>query len=225
MERHFVMSSTIVRRPWTSDLDEILRDRCSTASYEELAKLVGRTRGSVKSRLKLLGLVNTFDKKAALLERRGYSRSNLEAVVGECKCVMDVAKKLNKTVCGPTYKIILRALRHYEIDTSHFDPWTRNRQRTHKARPIEVYLVYGSTIGTSNLKERLYKEGLKQRRCEKCGQGEDWNGERMSLILDHINGDPKDNSRENLRIVCPNCNATLPTHCRGKKALMAGPSS
>ncbi len=35
----------------------------------------------------------------------------------------------------------------------------------------------------------------------------------MSLILDHVNGISNDNRIENLRIVCPNCNATLDTHC------------
>jgi hypothetical protein len=41
----------------------------------------------------------------------------------------------------------------------------------------------------------------------------------MALILDHINGVHSDNRLENLRIVCPNCAATLDTHCGRKNRL------
>ncbi len=37
----------------------------------------------------------------------------------------------------------------------------------------------------------------------------------MGLILDHVNGVSDDHRLENLRIVCPNCAATLDTHCGG----------
>jgi hypothetical protein len=46
-----------------------------------------------------------------------------------------------------------------------------------------------------------------------CGQGELWKGRRLALILDHVNGVSDDHRLENLRILCPNCAATLDTHC------------
>ncbi len=52
-----------------------------------------------------------------------------------------------------------------------------------------------------------------------CGQDENWNGGTMSMILDHINGVRDDHRIENLRIVCPNCAATLPTHCGRKNRI------
>lgn len=33
------------------------------------------------------------------------------------------------------------------------------------------------------------------------------------MILDHINGVSNDHRKENLRMVCPNCNSQLETHC------------
>ena len=54
-----------------------------------------------------------------------------------------------------------------------------------------------------------------------CGNDGNWNGSKISLILDHINGVNNDNRLDNLRFVCPNCNATLDTHCKGSKGLIS----
>jgi hypothetical protein len=110
----------------------------------------------------------------------------------------------------------------WEIPTSHFDPArARNRAlRPLEAKPLDEVLVPGSTYSRHKLKLRLYEAGLKQRRCEMCGQGETWRGERLALILDHANGVPDDNRFDNLRILCPNCNATLPTHCGRKNQVL-----
>lgn len=34
----------------------------------------------------------------------------------------------------------------------------------------------------------------------------------MSFVLDHINGNAANNTRENLRLICHNCDSQLPTY-------------
>ncbi len=47
-------------------------------------------------------------------------------------------------------------------------------------------------------------------KCVRCGINE-WLGQPISLELDHKNGDRKDNSRNNLEILCPNCHSQTDT--------------
>jgi hypothetical protein len=49
-------------------------------------------------------------------------------------------------------------------------------------------------------------------RCALCGQTRTWNGLGLVLVLDHIDGDSSNNRRENLRLVCPNCDSQLETY-------------
>ena len=140
-----------------------------------------------------------------------YNKKTFTNIVLNSNNLTDVAKNLNlKPFCG-NRNTIKKYINLYDIDISHFKINNSNR-RIRKKRDLIEILVVDSIFNTTNLKHRLYDEGLKERICEKCGQDEIWNNEKISLILDHINGINTDNRLENLRIVCPNCNATLPTH-------------
>jgi 5-methylcytosine-specific restriction endonuclease McrA len=50
-------------------------------------------------------------------------------------------------------------------------------------------------------------------KCMICGlDANDWNGSPITLIVDHINGKSDNNSLDNVRIICPNCDCQLPTY-------------
>lgn len=142
----------------------------------------------------------------------------LQEIIKNSKTQTECLNKLGLRAAGGNYKTLKKYIQEYDINTDHFNPDEVRLQKlmelgVNRTISIEDILVSGSTYNRSRLKERLYELGLKEKKCELCGQGEEWMGKKMSLIIDHINGIWNDNRIENLRIVCPNCNATLPTHC------------
>lgn len=134
------------------------------------------------------------------------------------KSYSEVLRRLGMRPAGGNHRVLRRYVDEvWKIPTDHFDPAAAATAGLNRSpQPIEEILVPHSSYSRGKLKQRLFAEGFKERRCEICGQGENWRGNQMSLILDHVNGEPDDNRIENLRIVCPNCAATLDTHC-GRK--------
>ena len=149
-----------------------------------------------------------------------YTEAEARAAVAASFSYSEALRRLGLRAVGGNHKLFRRWVDEiWKIPTDHFDPHARSRAVLERnKRPIEEYLVEHSTIKRDKLKRRLFKEGIKKPECEMCGQGEIWRGEVMAMILDHINGVPDDNRLENLRIVCPNCAATLETHCGRKNA-------
>lgn len=143
-----------------------------------------------------------------------YTEEEAREAIARSKSWTEALRRLGYCPTGGNPKTLKKYVALWGISTDHFDPYAGVMDRVRPPKiPLDKVLVEGSSYSRSNLKRRLYEEGLKQPRCEMCGQGEQWRDRYMSMILDHKNGVRNDHRLDNLRIVCPNCAATLDTHC------------
>jgi hypothetical protein len=149
-----------------------------------------------------------------------YTKTYLEELVKNSSCMWEVVEKSGMSKQEGNYRYLKSYINKYQISLEHFK--NHKKSKTHK-KTLSEWLVKGEhlTLSGNKLKDKLYKNNLKECKCELCGQDENWRGDKISLILDHIDGDRQNNELTNLRIVCPNCNATLPTHCgKNRKKLI-----
>jgi hypothetical protein len=153
-----------------------------------------------------------------------YTDDDVRRAVAESPSLTAALRCLGLRPAGGNHRTLRKLIAKLGIPTDHVHPiWNLRGVPAGTSIPLEQILVEESNYSRSSLKRRLCDEGLKARVCELCGQDETWRGRSMSLILDHINGVSTDNRLANLRIVCPNCAATLDTHCGRKNKLVVTP--
>lgn len=111
----------------------------------------------------------------------------------------------------------------FKIDTSHFTgkghlkgSHSSNRMTS---KEILVLKAPGSNKEKSTrLKRALLEEGVEYVCADdRCGIGDEWNGKKIVLQVDHVDGNNLDNRIGNLRFLCPNCHSQTPTFGRISK--------
>lgn len=91
--------------------------------------------------------------------------------------------------------------------------WTaalRNGKLRAFVRREELSAYLSRKLDRGQLRRRLLQEGVLTECCYECGITH-WLGHRLSLHLDHINGENNDSRPENLRLLCPNCHSQTET--------------
>lgn len=79
-----------------------------------------------------------------------------------------------------------------------------------KSEIIELGYISGGDAQHRRVGKRLLSE-LYGEKCSICSLRE-WLGKPILLLVDHVNGKHTDGDLKNLRLVCSNCDATLPTY-------------
>ena len=145
---------------------------------------------------------------------KGYTKEQVKKFVEESESISDVLVKIGYAKSGAAFRQFLKFSKDNNIDVSKLllPKKSKGGGGIRTAKSIEEVAVENSTFDRASLKAKILKLGLKKYECEECGQPPMWRGKEIHLILDHINGINNDHRLENLRFLCPMCNATLDTH-------------
>lgn len=166
------------------------------------------------------------------MNRKTWTEEQLIEAVKKSTSVSGAMTELGLKTGGGAHRNIKQHIARLGLDTKHFTGQAWNKGMTGisaNIRPVEDYLTFHGEveIASHNLKMRLLKEGMLERKCYSCGLI-DWMGKPIPIQLEHIDGDHYNNLIENLIILCPNCHAQTDTYCgknKGRVAQSAGGGS
>ena len=146
------------------------------------------------------------------------SDEEFKLIVQEANSYSDCLRALGLgTSGGSSTDTLKRRIAELDCDTTHFGSKPQNRSGHNARYTLDEILIENSTyVNIARLKLRLVNEGRMEYKCANCGLTE-WQGQTLSLHLDHINGINNDHRIENLRFLCPNCHSLTETYAGKNK--------
>jgi predicted RNA-binding Zn-ribbon protein involved in translation (DUF1610 family) len=152
--------------------------------------------------------------------RAAIPEDELRNLVQNSTSYADVLRGLGLEVNDTNHRRVRRAASRLHLDTSHFKRrcWARPERPAPPTTAPRVLIVLPDQAGRTNRTQlhRALTEVGEPYECAECGNNGEWRGRPLTLQIDHINGDWRDNRRENLRYLCPNCHSLTETWCRQK---------
>lgn len=138
------------------------------------------------------------------------SDSDFLEAVSKSACYSDVLRFFGLSTTSSSYIRYVKN-RMLKMNCS-FGVVMTHRGGSKSTRSLSEILVTDSDYdNTKYLKKRLVDNGILEYKCYVCGNDGCWNGKKLVLVLDHINGVKTDNRIENLRLLCPNCDSQTDT--------------
>ncbi len=155
-------------------------------SYEEIGRSYGCSGSNIKKVAKKLGI--SLPKRREINPKETFNKNANSYVCKNCGNTMFVNQPFCCIQCSNEYK-----------HKQHYEDFLKNPEKYNRAN-----------YQPKSFKKDILKE--QDNKCAICGCSPEHNGKPLVFILDHIDGHASNNRRDNLRLICPNCDSQLDTY-------------
>lgn len=142
------------------------------------------------------------------MANRKWTDDQLENAVKKSVTITSVLRALGLAVSGGGAHIIKKHIGRLNLDISHWQKVSKINASISLSN--DSIFIINSPISNASIRRKIIKNNLIHYSCNECNIIK-WRGKKISLQLDHINGNSKDNRLENLRWLCPNCHSQTDT--------------
>ena len=162
-------------------------------SYEEIGRQYNCSGANIKNVAKRLGI--QLPQRRKINPNETFNKGVIRSEIGKC---------LN---CGKEFPIYSGSYGKYCCSVC-------ANEHKHKLK-YQDFLEHPENYNRANYSPTRFKADILKEQngvCAICGIKPEWNGKELVFIIDHIDGHASNNSRDNLRVICPNCDSQLDTY-------------
>jgi hypothetical protein len=143
-----------------------------------------------------------------------YTKEILEDAARKSKSYADVIRCLGMKMAGGNHAHIKRQIKKFGIDISHFQDKLYAFKNAARKKAFASRKTYDEVFNLSpeyRLKGKMLTRALiesgTEYKCVKCDVKNTYNGLPITLEVDHVDENWRNNKKENLQFLCPNCHS------------------